>query len=92
MFRNVPECSGMFHVPGFIDALLSANCRYDLPLFRLCRCDCSGMDKSSSATCLFYSDVVKAEPSPTKLRKYQEENEEEAVTKKAIKEIEIFVS
>ena len=19
MFRNVPECSGMFHVPGFID-------------------------------------------------------------------------
>ena len=21
MFRNVPECSGMFHVPGFIDAL-----------------------------------------------------------------------
>ena len=22
MFRNVPECSGMFHVPGFIDAQL----------------------------------------------------------------------
>ena len=22
MFRDVPECSGMFHVPGFIDALL----------------------------------------------------------------------
>ena len=21
MFRNVPACSGMFHVPGFIDAL-----------------------------------------------------------------------
>ena len=20
MFRNVPECSGMFHIPGFIDA------------------------------------------------------------------------
>ena len=20
MFRNVPACSGMFHVPGFIDA------------------------------------------------------------------------
>ena len=20
MFRNVPECSGMFHVPDFIDA------------------------------------------------------------------------
>ena len=20
MFRHVPECSGMFHVPGFIDA------------------------------------------------------------------------
>ena len=22
MFRHVPECSGMFHVPGFIDALI----------------------------------------------------------------------
>ena len=22
MFRDVPECSGMFHVPGFIDARL----------------------------------------------------------------------
>ena len=22
MFRDVPECSGVFHVPGFIDALL----------------------------------------------------------------------
>ena len=21
MFRDVPGCSGMFHVPGFIDAL-----------------------------------------------------------------------
>ena len=21
MFRNVAECAGMFHVPGFIDAL-----------------------------------------------------------------------
>ena len=22
MFRDVPECSGMFHVPGFIDGQL----------------------------------------------------------------------
>ena len=22
MFRDVPKCSGMFHVPGFIDARL----------------------------------------------------------------------
>ena len=22
MFRDVPECSGLFHVPGFIDAQL----------------------------------------------------------------------
>ena len=22
MFRDVPECSGMFHVPGFIDGLV----------------------------------------------------------------------
>ena len=43
------------------------------------------MDKSSSATCLLYSNVVKGDPSPTWLRKYQEEDEEEAV-KRAIKE------
>ena len=50
----------------------------------------SGMDKSSSATCLLYSDVVKGDPSPRWLRKYHEEDEEEAV-KRAIKESEIFV-
>ena len=49
------------------------------------------MDKSSSATCLLDSDVVKGDPGPTLLRKYQEEDKEEAV-KRAIKESEIFVS
>ena len=48
-------------------------------------------DKSSSATCLLYSNVVKGDPSPTWLRKYQKEDKEEAV-KRAIKESEIFVS
>ena len=24
MFRNVPGCSGMFHVPGFVDAQFKA--------------------------------------------------------------------
>ena len=24
MFRNVPGCSGMFHVPGFVDARFNA--------------------------------------------------------------------
>ena len=43
----------------------SANCRYNLRLFRLFRGDSSGMDKSSSAKCLLYSDVEKGEPSPT---------------------------
>ena len=43
------------------------------------------MDKSSSAKCLLYSDVVKGAPSPTG-------RGEEAVTKKEIKESEIFVS
>ena len=43
------------------------------------------MDKSSSATCLLYSHVVKGE-------KNQQVDEEEAGTKKAIKEFEIFVS
>ena len=45
--------------------ILSVNCRYYLRLFRLFRGDSSGMDKSSSAKCLLYSDVVKGEPSPT---------------------------
>ena len=73
--------------------ILSANCsfRHILRLFRLFRGDRSGMDKSSSATCLLYIDVVKVDPSPTWLRKYQEEDEEEAV-KRAIKDSEIFVS
>ena len=39
-----------------------------------------------------YSDGVKGETSPTCLRKYREEDEEEAVAKRAIKELEIFVS
>ena len=43
------------------------------------------MDKPSSVTCLLYSVVVKGE-------KNQQKDEEEAVTKKAIKEFEIFVS
>ena len=41
------------------------------------------MDKSSSATCFLYNDVVKEDPSPTWLRKSQEEDNEEAV-KRAI--------
>ena len=49
------------------------------------------MDKSSSTTCLLYSNVVKGDPSPTWLRKYKEEDEEEDV-KRAIKESEISVS
>ena len=51
----------------------------------------SSIDKSSSSTCLLDSDVVKGDPDPTWLRKYQEEDEEEAV-ERAIKESEIFVS
>ena len=49
------------------------------------------MDKSLSATCLLYSDVMKGDPSPRWLRKYREEDEEEAV-KMAMKESEILVS
>ena len=41
---------------------------------------------------LLYSDAVKGEQSPTCLRKYREEDEEEAVAKRAIKELEILVS
>ena len=28
MFRDVPECSGLFHVPGFIDAQLGTGTRF----------------------------------------------------------------
>ena len=49
------------------------------------------MDKFSSVTCPLYSDVMKGDPSSTWLRKYKEQDEEEAV-KRAIKESEIFVS
>ena len=45
--------------------ILSANCRHNLRLFRLFRGDSSGMDKSSSAKCLLYSDVVKWGPRTT---------------------------
>ena len=47
--------------------------------------------QASSVTCLLYSEVVKGGPSPTWLRKYQEEDEKEAV-KRAIKESEILVT
>ena len=41
---------------------------------------------------LLYSNGVKGESIPTCLRKYREEDEEEAVAKRTIKELEIFVS
>ena len=57
--------SSYFHSASQSCPILSANCRYNLRLFRLFRGDSSGMDKSSSAKCPLYSDVVKGEPSPT---------------------------
>ena len=57
--------SSYFHSASQSCPILSANCRYNLRLFRLFRGDSSGMDKSSSAKCLLYSDVVKGEPSST---------------------------
>ena len=41
---------------------------------------------------LLYSDGVKGEKSPMFLRKYREQDEEEAVAKRAIKELQILVS
>ena len=35
MFRNVPECSGMFHVPGFIDGQVFDG--FDIFLTALCQ-------------------------------------------------------
>ena len=44
MFRDVPECSGMFHVPGFIDGL--SKLRYSQQYFS--RIDVfAGFSKSS---------------------------------------------
>ena len=57
--------SSYFHSASQSCPILSANCRYNLRLFRLFRGDSSGMDKSSLAKCLLYSDVMKGEPSPT---------------------------
>ena len=57
--------SSYFHSASQSCPILSANCRYNLRLFRLFRGDSSGMDKSSSAKRLLYSDVMKGEPSPT---------------------------
>ena len=57
--------SSYFHSARQSCPILPANCRYNLRLFRLFRGDSSGMDKSSSAKCLSYSDVMKGEPSPT---------------------------
>ena len=54
--------SSYFHSASPSCPILSANCRYNLRQVRLFRGDSSdiwGMDKSSSATCLLYSDVVK---------------------------------
>ena len=42
-----------FHSASQSCPILSANCGYNLRLSRLFRGDSSGMDKSSSATCLF---------------------------------------
>ena len=77
--------SSHFHFANQSCPILSANCRHNLRLFRLFRSNSSGMDKSSSGKCLLYSDVVKGEPSPTRRGRRSRD-------KKAIKELEIFVS
>ena len=59
------KVSSYFHSASQSCPILSANCRYNLRLFRLFRGDSSGMDKSSSAKCFLYSVVVKGEPSST---------------------------
>ena len=70
----------------FSDTELSIHCTYNLRLFRLFRGNSSSLDRSSSATCnVIYTVMVW-------LRKYREEAEEEAMTKRAIKELKIFVS
>ena len=42
MFRNVPACSGMFHVPGFIDGLVFMSLesflnRFNFPTLMRCK-------------------------------------------------------
>ena len=46
--------SSYFHSASQSCPILFANCRYNLRQVRLFRGDSSGMDKSSSATCLLY--------------------------------------
>ena len=57
--------SSYFHSVSQSCPILSGNWRYNLRLFRLFRGDSSGMDKSSSAKYLLYSDVMKGELSHT---------------------------
>ena len=57
--------SSYFHSASQSCPILPANWKYNLLLFRLFCGDSSGMDKSSLAKCLSYSDVMKGEPSPT---------------------------
>ena len=63
--RTINTVSSYFHLEGQSCALLSPHCRYNLAQVRLFRDDSSGMDKSSSATYLLYSDVAGGEPRPT---------------------------
>ena len=35
MFRDVPECSGIFHVPGFIDGQFKTCCKTLVTFSRL---------------------------------------------------------
>ena len=67
---------------------------YNFRLFRLFRGDSSSIDKSSSATYLLYSDVVKGEPMqvPRSLGNIRRKTKKRPWRKKAIKEVEIFVS
>ena len=53
MFRNVPECSGMFHVPGFIDGHLPittfAKTSEPTVLFAVCKVKDGGVQRFSKS-------------------------------------------
>ena len=66
MFRNVPECSEMFHVPGFIDGPFSLKVTMHLQGCLACkRCSASGLN------CSYLNPYIKLKLIGLAIRLYQ---------------------
>ena len=50
MFRDVPECSGMFHVPDFIDARLQLQSYFVYEIYLLLHLSRASRDVTANKT------------------------------------------